>query len=71
MIYLYPSKGGSGNTSVVYKTDHLTEEQKAKGIAIKELPEQNTPENHVAHLMVDKENKPYWAYRKIEKDIEW
>ena len=70
MIYLYPSKDGSGNTAVVYKTDHLTEEQKAKGVAVEKLPEKNTPEGHIATLMVDKDNKPYWKYRLIEEEPE-
>ena len=65
MIYLYPNKDGSGNTAVVYNSDHLTEEQKTRGIAIKKLPNKETPEGHVAILMVDKDNKPYWKYRLI------
>ena len=40
MIYLYPSKDGSGNTA------------------------------HVAILMVDKDNKPYWEYQLIEEEEE-
>ena len=70
MIYLYPSKDGSGNTAVVYKSDHLTEEQKTRGIAIERLPDKETPEGHVAILMVDKDNKPYWEYKVIEEEEE-
>ena len=70
MIYLYPSKLKDGTTSVVYSTDHLTEEQKARGIVINKLPEQNCPEGHVAILMVDKDNKPYWKYEVIEEEEE-
>jgi len=65
MIYLF---GKADQVSVVYDGSTLTEQDKVGGIAVETLPPKEDKDGFNAILCLDKDNKPYWKYREIEKD---
>jgi hypothetical protein len=65
MIYLF---GKGDKVSIVFDGKTLTEDAKKEAIQIKELPKEETPENHFAALCLDDNNKPYWKYEKKPKE---
>jgi hypothetical protein len=67
MIYLF--ENGDNNASVVYDETTLTSEQKAKGIAVSELPTEETPEGKQAVLKCRKSTSEVWyEYADIPMD---
>ena len=65
MIYLF---GKADQVSIVYDDSTLTEADKVGGIAVEALPPKEDKDGFNAILNLDKDNKPYWTYKEIEKD---
>jgi hypothetical protein len=65
MIYLF---GKGDNVSQVYAPETLTEADKVGAIIVESLPPIQDKDGFVAILCLDKDNKPYWEYREVEKD---
>jgi hypothetical protein len=65
MIYIF---GKADQVSVVYDGSTLTEQDKVGGIAVETLPPKEDKDGFNAILCLDKNNKPYWEYREIEKN---
>jgi hypothetical protein len=65
MIYLF---GKADQVSIVYDGSTLTEQDKVGGIAVEALPPKEDKDGFNAVLCLDKDNKPYWTYKEIEKD---
>ena len=67
MIYVFPCS--TGECSIVYDETSLTDEDKARGIALTELPTPETPEGKMAVLMGNKStNAVWWIYVDIPPD---
>lgn len=66
MIYLFENP--NNNASIVYDATTLTELQKTQGVAVEELPEQNTPEGKMAVLKVKKSTEEVW-WEYVDKPI--
>jgi len=58
MFYIF--ENNDNNASIVYDETTLTNEQKAKGIAIAELPTAETPEGKQAVLKCKKSTGEVW-----------
>lgn len=58
MFYIF--ENNNNNASIVYDETTLTNEQKAKGIAIAELPTAETPEGKQAVLKCRKSTEEVW-----------
>lgn len=58
MIYLFENPGNGA--SIVYDGSTLTEEQKARGVAVEALPEPQTPTGKIAVLKVRKSTGDVW-----------
>ena len=58
MFYIF--ENNNNNASIVYDETTLTNEQKAKGIAIAELPTAETPEGKQAVLKCRKATEEIW-----------
>ena len=65
MIYIF---GKANQVSVVYDGSSLTETDKVGGIAVEALPPKEDKDGFNAILNLDKDNKPFWTYKEIEKD---
>jgi hypothetical protein len=65
MIYLF---GKANQVSIVFDSSTLTEQDKVGGIEIEQLPPKEDKDGFNAILCLDKDNKPYWEYREIEKN---
>jgi hypothetical protein len=65
MIYLF---GKADQVSIVFDGSTLTEQDKVGGIAVESLPPKEDKDGFDAILCLDKDNKPYWEYREIEKN---
>ena len=67
MIYLF---GQGKSVSIIYAPETLTEQDKAGGIAVEQLPPREDKEGYNAILCLDQDNKPYWEYEIIEQPSE-
>jgi hypothetical protein len=67
MIYLF---GKGKSVSIIYAPETLTEQDKAGGIAVEQLPPKEDKEGYNAILCLDQDNKPYWEYEIIEQPSE-
>jgi hypothetical protein len=65
MIYLF---GKADQVSIIYDGSTLTEADKVGGIAIEALPPKEDKDGFNAILNLDKDNKPFWTYKEIEKN---
>jgi hypothetical protein len=65
MIYLF---GKAEQVSIIFDGSTLTEQDKVGGIAVETLPPKEDKNGFNAILCLDKDNKPYWEYREIEKN---
>jgi hypothetical protein len=65
MIYLF---GKGDQVSVVYDGSSLTKQDKVGGIAVEAIPPKEDKDGFNAILCLDKDNKPYWEYKKVVKD---
>jgi hypothetical protein len=65
MIYLF---GQADQVSIIYDGSTLTEKDKVGGIAVETLPPKEDKDGFNAILCLDKDNKPFWTYKEIEKD---
>jgi hypothetical protein len=65
MIYLF---GKADQVSIIYDGSTLTEQDKVGGIAVETLPPKEDKDGFNAVLNLDKDNKPFWTYKEIEKD---
>jgi hypothetical protein len=65
MIYLF---GKGDKVSIIYDESTLTEQDKVGGIAVEALPPKEDKDGFSAILCLDKDNKPYWTYKKVVKD---
>jgi len=61
MIYLF---GKADQVSIIYDGSSLTEQDKVGGIAVEALPPKEDKDGFNAILCLDKDNKPYWEYKK-------
>ena len=65
MIYVFPE----GN--VVYDGSTISDEQKAKAVAVESLPKPQTPEGKYAVIRANKATETvYYEYKDIPKDPE-
>ncbi|MCD3216963.1 hypothetical protein G8S55_06810 [Clostridium botulinum C] len=62
MIYIYQN---ANCITIVYDETTLTKEEKAKGIALEELPHKEEKEGKTAILKIDKEKNKVW-YEYVE-----
>jgi hypothetical protein len=67
MIYLFENP--NNNASIVYDETTLTNAQKAKGVAVEELPTPQTPQGKQAILKVKKSTEEVW-YEYIDAPID-
>jgi hypothetical protein len=65
MIYLF---GQGDQVSIVYDETTLTEQDKARGVAIEALPPKEDKDGFNPILCLDDSNKPFWKYVSIPKD---
>jgi len=65
MIYLF---GKGKEVSVVYDDTTLSEQDKQGGIAVEKLPPEDKRDGYNSVLCLDKVNKPYWEYVKVETE---
>jgi hypothetical protein len=65
MIYLF---GKANQVSIVYDGSSLTEQDKVGGVAVEALPPKEDKDGFNAILNLDKDNKPFWTYKEIEKN---
>lgn len=63
MIYIFESL--DNNASVILDETTLTEDEKTRGIALKELPHKETKEGKIVILKADKSKEKVW-YEYVE-----